>query len=128
MPLSKQAKVTLQLAAYSGTDSADPVASATGSIDVGGTSHTTPTATAAEGSWVLSVWSDKQSVARTWTPPATGAVERSTLAGVGTGDMATLLADGGAPVPTGTVGGLTATVPAASNRATVFTVVLAPQS
>jgi hypothetical protein len=53
---------------------------------------------------------------------------RDNLAGVGTGDMATLLADGGAAVPAGTVGGLTATVPTASNRATSFTVVLAPQS
>ena len=70
------------------------------------------------------VWS----VARTWTLPATGVVERSNLAGVGTGDLATLLADSGAPVPTGADGGATATVPAASNRATVFTVVLAPLS
>ena len=100
----------------------------TGAIDVGGTAHTTPVATAAQGSWVLSIWSDKQAVARTWTPPAAGVVERSNLAGIGTGDMATLLADSGAPVPTGAVGGSTATVPTASNRATVFTVVLAPQS
>jgi hypothetical protein len=104
------------------------VASATGAVDVGGTAHTTPTATAAQGSWVLSIWSDKQSVARTWAPPAAGVVERSNLAGVGTGDMATLVTDSGGPVPTGTAGGHTATVPAASNRATVFTVVLAPQS
>ncbi len=128
VPLNKSAKVTLQLAAYSGTSATDPVASVTGAIDVGGTAHTTPVATAAQGSWVLSIWSDKQAVARTWTPPAAGVVERSNLAGVGTGDMATLLADSGAPVPTGAVGGSTATVPAASNRATVFTVVLAPQS
>ncbi len=128
VPLSKQAKVTLQLVAYSGTSATDPVASATGAVDIGGTAHTTPTATAAQGSWVLSVWSDKQSVARSWTAPATGVVERSNLAGLGTGDMATLIADGGAPVPTGSVGGHTATVPAASNRATVFTVVLAPQT
>jgi hypothetical protein len=53
---------------------------------------------------------------------------RSNLDGVGTGDMATLVVDGGAPVPTSTVGGLTAAVPTVSNRATAFTVVLAPQA
>jgi hypothetical protein len=104
------------------------VASATGTVDIGGTSHTTPAATAAEGSWVLSVWSDKQAAARTWTPPASGPEVRSNIPGVGTGDMATLVADGGAAVPAGAVGCLTATVPTASNRATTFTVVLAPAS
>ncbi len=126
--LTKQAKVTLQLAAYSGTSTTDPVATATGTVDIGGTAHTTPTATAAEGSWVLSIWSDKQSAARSWTPPATGVEVRDNLAGLGSGDMATLLADGGAAVPAGAVGGHIATVPTASNRATGFTVVLAPQS
>ena len=32
VPLNKSAKVTLQLAAYSGTSATDPVASATGAI------------------------------------------------------------------------------------------------
>jgi hypothetical protein len=40
--------------------------------------------------------------------------------------MATLVADSGTTVAAGAVGGLTATVPAASNRATMFTVVLTP--
>jgi hypothetical protein len=47
------------------------------------------------------------------------------VAGVGNGDIATLVADSGAPVAAGTVGGLTATVPTPSNRATMLTVVLA---
>jgi hypothetical protein len=127
VPLNKSAKVTLQLLAYSGTSTADPVASVTGAVDIGGTAHTAPTAPAAQGSWVLSIWSDKQSVARTWAPPSSGVQVRSNLDGVGTGDMATLVVDGGAPVPAGTVGGLVATVPTTSNRATAFTVVLAPQ-
>ena len=73
---------------------------------------------------MVSVWSDKQPVARRWSPP-TGAVERSNVAGVGNGDIATLVADSGGPVAGGTVGGLTATVPTPSNRATMFTIVLA---
>jgi hypothetical protein len=124
--LSGQAKVTLQLLAYSGTATTGPIASVTSGADGAGTSHTTPTTTAPAGSWVLSVWSDKQANAREWTPPTTGVTARSTLAGIGNGDIATLVADSGAPVAGGTVGGLTATVPTASNRATMITILLAP--
>jgi PKD repeat protein len=125
--LTGQAKVTLQLLAYGGTDTADPLAAVTTAALGSGTSHTTPTATAAAGSWVVSVWSDKQAAARQWAPP-TGATERTNVAGVGSGDVATLVADSGGPVAGGTVGGLTATVPTASNRATALTVVLRPAS
>ena len=100
------------------------MASVTGAADGAGTAHTTPAATAAAGSWVLSVWSDKQNAARQWTAPSSGVTERSNLAGVGTGDLATLVADSGGPVAAGQVGGLTATVPTASSRATMLTVVL----
>ena len=55
-----------------------------------------------------------------------GVAERSNLAGVGNGDVATLVADSGGPVAGGQVGGLTATVPTASSRSTMLTVVLAP--
>ena len=122
--LTKQTKVTLQLLAYSGVSATDAVSSASGRVDIGGTSHTTPTATAAAGSWVVSVWSDKQNPARSWTMTGSDATVRNSQAGVGSGDMATLVADSGVGVPAGQVGGLTATVPAASNRATMFTVVL----
>jgi hypothetical protein len=114
------AKVTAQLVAYSGTSTGDPVVVA--AADTGGTDHTTPTATAASGNWVVSVWSDKQSVAHTWTPPS-GPTLRSNLASGGSGDVATLLMDSG-PSSGGQVGGLTATVPGASNQATMFTIVL----
>ncbi|MGY2002145.1 PKD domain-containing protein [Blastococcus sp. SYSU DS1024] len=126
VPLSGQAKVTLQLMAYSGT-AATPVASFTAATDGAGTAHTTPTATAAEGNWVLSVWSDKQGDERQWTPPTAGVTERSNIAGVGSGDIATLVADSGGPVAAGPVGGLTATVPTPSNRATMITLVLVPE-
>jgi hypothetical protein len=83
-------------------------------------------ATAAAGSWVVSVWSDKQAAARAWTLQGDAATVRTSLDGIGTGDLATLVADSGAGVPAGSVGGLTATVPTSSSRATVFTVVLTP--
>jgi hypothetical protein len=122
--LTGQAKVTLQLLAYSGTATSGPVASLTSAADGSGTAHTTPSASAPAGSWVVSVWSDKQANARQWTPPAQ-AGERSNVAGIGSGDIATLVADSGGPVAGGDVGGLTATVPTASNRVTLFTIVLA---
>ncbi|MGZ4550299.1 MAG: PKD domain-containing protein [Blastococcus sp.] len=125
VPLSGSAKVTLQVLAYSGTAATGPVASVTSLATGAVTSHSTPTATAAAGNWVLSVWSDKSTAARTWTPPASGVAVRTNLAGVGSGDVATLVADSGAPVTTTTVGGLTATVPTASTRGTTFTIVLA---
>ncbi|MCW2698978.1 MAG: domain containing protein [Blastococcus sp.] len=126
VPLTQQAKVTLQVLAYSGVSAGDPVASVAGALDIGGTSHTTPSATAAAGSWIVSVWSDKQSAARSWSFGGDGATVRDSQAGIGSGDIATLVADSGVGVPAGGVGGLTATVPAASNRATMFTVVLTP--
>jgi len=122
--LSGQAKVTLQLLAYSGTAASGPIGSVVTAAAGAGTSHTTPTAAAPAGTWVLSIWSDKQAAARQWTAPAS-TTERSNVAGIGTGDIATLVVDSGGPVAGGTVGGLTATVPTPSNRATMLTVVLA---
>jgi hypothetical protein len=114
----------MQVTAYSGTSTVDPVGSLVSQAQGATTSHTTPTTTAPSGSWVVSVWSDKQAVARTWSPPASGVAARSNLAGAANGGIATLLVDSGGPVSGGTVGGLTATVPTASNQATVFIVVL----
>jgi hypothetical protein len=125
VPLSGSARVTLQLVVYSGTSAAGPVASATSAATGAATAHQTPTASAAAGTWVLSVWTDRQTAARTWTPPS-GVTMRSNLAGGTGGDVATLVADGGAPVAGGTVGGLTATVPTATTRATTFTVLIQP--
>lgn len=127
LPLSGITKVTAQLMAYSGTAATGPVTTVTGASAGSGTAHTTPAASAPAGSWVLSVWSDKSPSERVWSPPTTGITERSNLAGIGTGDIATLLVDSGAAVPGGEVGGLTATVSASSTRATTLTVVLAPK-
>jgi PKD repeat protein len=127
VPLTQQGTATLQLNAYSGTATTGPLASVTGAADSAGTSHTTPLTTAAAGSWVMSVWSDKQAAARSWTPPV-GVTDRGQMGGAGNGDVATLVADSGAGVPAGPVGGLTATVPTASNRATMLTVVLAAEA
>jgi hypothetical protein len=115
--------VTLLLTASWGTGAAGPIAWVASTPRGAGTSHPTPGATAAAGSWVLSVWSDKQAAARTWTAPG-GVDVRSNLPGVGSGDVATLVADNG-PVAGGAVGNLTATLPTASTRAATLTIVLA---
>lgn len=122
--LSATTKATLDLVAYSGTSKTAPVASFTGANDTGGSAHTTPTATAPAGAWVVSVWTDKSASARSFTAPA-GVSVRDSLAGRGTGDLAVLVADSGGSVPAGQVGGLTATVSAPSSRATMLTLVLA---
>ena len=122
--LNGTAATAMQLSAYDGTSTTDPVSTVAGRFDTGGTSHTTPLVDAPAGSWLLSVWADKQLDPRTWTPPASGVVVRDSRAGLGNGDIAALLADSGAPV-SGSVGGLTATVPTASGRASVLSIVLA---
>ena len=125
--LSGKAKATLNLVAYAGTRSTSPVLFFAGDAEVGGSSHTTPTATAPDGAVVLSVWNDKSPSARQFTAPS-GVSVRGSVSGNGTGDIATLVADGGAPVTAGPVGGLTATVDSPSARSTMLTLVLAAGS
>lgn len=125
--LSASAKSSLGLVAYAGTASGAP-ASLTGAFDNGGTAHVTPTTTASAGSFVVSVWADKSAAARQFTAPG-GLLTRSSSEAVGGGDVAVLIADGGDPLDAaGPVGGLTATVPVASMRATMVTIVLTPGS
>lgn len=124
--MSASTKSSLGLLAYAGTATTAP-ASLTGSTDTGGTSHVTPVATATAGAYVVSVWTDKSTAAREFTAPG-GVITRSTSAGTGGGDVAVLVADGGSPAAAGPVGGLTATVPTASTRATMLTILLTPGS
>ena len=124
--LSGFTKINLELVAYSGTSTANPVAGfATRSDPADTTGHTSPTVQVANaGSWLLSYWADKSSLTTDWTAPA-GSVIRDEAIGSGSGRIASLLADSGAAVPTGTAGGLTATTDAAS-RAAMVSIVLAP--
>ncbi|WP_281388900.1 PKD domain-containing protein [Kribbella qitaiheensis] len=116
------AKVSLQLTGYGGA-SLGTVGQRSDTTAV--TAHVTPTANvSAAGSWLLSYWADKSSTTTNWTSPA-GSVDRDERIGSGSGLIASLVADSGAPVPTGSAGGLTATTNAAS-RATMITIVLPP--
>lgn len=125
VPLSAggTAKQTLQLVVYSGTAVTGPVATMSGASDASTATHVTPTATAAAGSRLLSVWSDKSAAARDWTAPGDVVVLNDLPGGSSGGEISSLAADRG-PVA-GTVGGETATVSAASTKATMLTLVIA---
>ncbi len=127
LSLSTFTKVNLQLVAYDGTSTADPVATfATRSDPANTVTHTTPTVPVTQGgSWLLSYWADKSSLTTDWSAPS-GAVVRDELVGTGGGHIGSLVADTGAAVSTGTAGGLTATTDAASRAGTVSIVLREP--
>ncbi|WP_196466444.1 PKD domain-containing protein [Planomonospora sp. ID91781] len=124
--LSGQAKADLTLAAYRGVDLGVVAAQASASETVTRAEHTTPEVQVpAGGGWVVSYWGEKSSATTAWTAPE-GQTVRSTQAGTGSGRITSLLTDGGGPVPAGTSPGVTATADAASLRATMWSLVLAP--
>ncbi len=89
------------------------------------TGYTTPTRPATSGDWVVSYWSDKSATTTGWTLPA-GVTSRHTFAGTGAGHVAEALADSGAAVGTGTVGGLVASSDSPVANAVAITVLLRP--
>jgi PKD repeat protein len=119
----------LVLTVYRGTDQADPVGPVvTAGETVSRSSHTTPTAPlTVTGSWVASYWADKTAATTKWTAP-TGQLVRHQFAGIGTGHLSALSTDSGAQVPTGTVGGLTATADSSTTQAIMATIILLPRS
>ena len=120
--LSASSRVTLQLLAYSGTNTTNPVvrsaSAATGAV----TRHAAPAITAPAGSWVVHVWTARSTGARTWTPPS-GVRTRSNLAAAASGDVATLVAEVG-PVTVTTQPARTATLSAVSTRGATWSIVL----
>ncbi len=120
-------KVDLQVAAYTGVDPAAPVpAFASAAESTSRTGHTTPGASVAvNGSWVVSYWADKSAATTTWTVPGT-LTSRGLSAGTGSGHLTSALADTATGVAPGASAGTTATADSASAKATMWTVVLAP--
>ncbi len=121
---SGYAKSDLTLAAYRGTDPADPIAASAGALDnVSRATHTSPTVTAPDGSgWLVTYWADKSSGTTGWTPPD-GQTFRSSRSGTSSGHVSGLLVDSEADV-SGSTGGLTATANSVTNRALSFSIVL----
>lgn len=125
MTYSATAKVSAVILAYSGVDTANPIAALATGLDDATSAHVTPTTTlSAPGRWVISYWADKSPTAATsWSAPA-DVVTRSAFVGGGSGAVTQLVADSGDQVPTGSYGGKTATVDIASNKGATATVVL----
>ena len=125
--LSQQQKMNLVVAAYSGTDPEDPIhAFASAGETTSRSGHTTPMVTATEaGTLAVSYWSDKSSGTTSWTAPA-GQTVRHTSFGSGGGRISALLTDSGSQGTAGSHGGITATANTASDKATMWTVLLAP--
>jgi PKD repeat protein len=125
--LASQAKAGLTVAAYRGTDGADPVAAYAKATDTTSTAtRITPVAPVGQArSWGVSYWSHGDSASTALTPPANVAV-RASGGTTGGGRVTTLLADSAGSLPTGTYGGLAATAAAASTTTTTWTVILAP--
>ncbi len=124
--LSGTAKVDAHLLAYSGTSLSGPVATFAGRNDSSTVTHRTPGVTVGtDGSWVVSVWTDKSSATTAWTAPA-GQTVRDNALGTGTGYLTSLITDGDAASSAGPAGSLTATTDQTSTKAVMLTIVLAP--
>jgi PKD repeat protein len=124
--LGATSKVTLVLAAYSGTKATLPVTGVAFRTETASTAtHTTPTlTTSATGAWLLSYWSDVSADTSSWATQA-GQVNRASVFGTGGAHVSSVLSDLGGPLTVGTVGGYTATSNSASAKATMATLVLA---
>ena len=120
------AKVVLEILAYRGVTGSG-FATATSEGQLSTASHTTPAGdVVAEGSWVVSYWTDKSAgTTTTWTPPA-GVTVRGTTFGSAGGALSTLSADSGGAQPVGPCGGLLASANSAAGTAITWTVVVRP--
>jgi PKD repeat protein len=125
--LGAQAKASLMVAAYRGTDGTDPVATYAKATNTASTAtRVTPTAAVTlPHSWGVSYWMHGDATTASLTPP-TNVTVRAAGGNTGGGRVTTLLVDSAAALPTGAYGGLTATAAAASTTTTTWTVILAP--
>jgi PKD repeat protein len=117
---------SVQVLAYSGTSTTNPVAAFVSANNrTSTTTETTPTTTIAAPRWIVSLVQVKSSDVTAFSTPA-GQTLRTQTAGTSGGHTAALATDGGAPAPAGTVGGLTTTTTGTAGAATTWTIVLAP--
>ena len=119
---------SVQLLAYSGTSTANPVqAFASANNRTPQTTETTPPLTLSAPRWVLSAWQVKTTNGTTLSVP-TGQSARSTTMGTAGGHTGGLVTDSGALVPAGTYGGLVSTLDGSAGAATTWSLILAPAS
>ena len=124
---TKSTITVMSLAAYSGVDD---VAVTEAAIELAGSArndHTTPDVTVpADGDWVLSYWSDKNSSTTDWSTPLGQQVRAEAVPNVAAGNtrVTSVLTDDGAPAPDGPRVGLTATANGQATKATMVSIVL----
>ena len=124
--LSPTTKANLVVMVYRGTSRTNPVATFVHQSGGTGTTHATPiVGVPAGGAWVVSYWTHEDSSTTTLVAPS-GVVVRSNSGQTGSGRIAGLIADSGAPVAAGSHGGLVARGVAAAWGSHVMTIVLAP--
>lgn len=100
--------------------------SATRVVNTSGATHTTEALDVVDpGSWVVDWFSEKSSVATTWTPPA-GSTARGTASTTGSGRTSALLTDSGGAVSGGTAPARTATTDVATSRSLTMSFVVSP--
>jgi hypothetical protein len=120
---SAYSHASVDIAVYRGVNVTNPVAASAHAGDNGGVTHTTPTLSVGSGTLVVSFWSDRATAPVTWTAP--GSVSsRESSPDSGTTTVQALLADSGAIVAPGTVGGLVATTSVATTRSIMWTIAL----
>ncbi len=117
---------TVQLLAYSGADTTQPIAAyAKSAAAMPGLSYTSPATTVpANGDLVVSAWSTKSSAVNSWTAPA-GQTVRSTANGSGTGRINSIATDGGS-ASAGPAGSLSASTDKSGSSFASWTIVLTP--
>jgi PKD repeat protein len=127
--LSGTAKVSATVLAYRGTSATDPLATQVSAAEtVNRSTHFTPSTSGIPGGgWVVSYWADKSSTTTGWTVPDTEVVRATSIGAEGTsGHISAVVTDSGAPLPAGSRSGLAATADGSSNKAAMWTLVLAP--
>ena len=124
VPLSGSAKHTLTVAAYRGVDAAPGLTFARSADTASHAQRVAPGVNVPAGAWVVSYFADKSSTTTSWSSPST--TSRQQVCNADAGRVCSLLADSGGPVPAGAWAGATASTDAPSNKATTWSIVLAP--
>ncbi len=123
-------KAAITVAAYRGVDPDRPVAEISGSAETGpaATEHSAPAiANDQNNAWMVNFWSDKDDTISGWTAPSTE-TQRAVALGDGSGRVNSLLTDSGSTVPIGETAQMTARADQGSVTATMWTIILRPQS
>ena len=121
-------KSDVELVAYDGVDAASPIVSwASAQEPATVAAHAAPPLANSGGGWIVSYWAEKTSTTTDWVGPA-DQVTRAESFGSGSGIVATLVTDSGAPVATGVWPGRTAVANSAGRKAIMFSVALRPRA